>query len=141
MTKNIFLRVLAGITDVDDYFTQRPDCTGKLWISGLQKMTTALRILAYGDPSDKVDDPYRMAETTSVSLLRCCDSKIRTRIPTTADESRYRDAFGGERLPGMIGSIDCMHWFWDMCLTAYHGQFSGKGSKPSVVLEAIASYD
>ncbi|GJV18876.1 retrovirus-related pol polyprotein from transposon TNT 1-94 [Tanacetum coccineum] len=44
--------------------------------------------------------------------------------------------------PGMLGSIDCMHWEWRNCPKAWHGQF-GRGDKkyPTILLEAVASYD
>ncbi|XP_058820595.1 uncharacterized protein LOC131682840 [Topomyia yanbarensis] len=43
--------------------------------------------------------------------------------------------------PGMIGSIDCMHWQWKNCPVALKGQYQGKEGKPTIVLEAIASHD
>lgn len=40
----------------------------------------------------------------------------------------------------MFASIDCMHWEWKNCPSAWKGQYkSGKGKYPTVVLEAIAS--
>ncbi|XP_071712599.1 uncharacterized protein [Rutidosis leptorrhynchoides] len=45
-------------------------------------------------------------------------------------------------LPGMFGSIDCMHWAWAKCLVAWRGQFKrGNHSHPTIMLETIASYD
>ncbi|CAN1350342.1 hypothetical protein LINPERPRIM_LOCUS42130 [Linum perenne] len=41
----------------------------------------------------------------------------------------------------MIGSIDCMHWEWKNCPTAWVGQYTGYKRKPTIVLEAVASYD
>ena len=43
--------------------------------------------------------------------------------------------------PGMLGSLDFMHWTWKNCPTAYHGQYVGKEKEPAIILEAIASYD
>ncbi|CAN1249305.1 hypothetical protein LINPERPRIM_LOCUS7101 [Linum perenne] len=40
----------------------------------------------------------------------------------------------------MIGSIDCMHWEWKNC-PAWDGQCTGYKKKPTIVLEAVASYD
>lgn len=34
-----------------------------------------------------------------------------------------------------------MHWRWKNCPTAYAGQYQGKDKCPSVVLEAVATYD
>jgi hypothetical protein len=42
--------------------------------------------------------------------------------------------------PGMLGSIDCMHWRWEKCPLAWRGQFTrGDYGVPTIVLEAVAS--
>ena len=44
--------------------------------------------------------------------------------------------------PGMLGSIDCMHWEWKNCPVAWKGQFfRGDHGKPTIMLEAVASQD
>ena len=44
--------------------------------------------------------------------------------------------------PGMIGSIDCMHWEWSNCPTAWRGQYTrGDHGHPTVALQAICSQD
>ncbi|XP_068304378.1 uncharacterized protein [Pyrus communis] len=43
--------------------------------------------------------------------------------------------------PSMKGSLDCMRWDWKNCLTRWQGGFSGRLRKPTVVSEAVASYD
>ncbi|OWY92063.1 hypothetical protein PHMEG_00039083 [Phytophthora megakarya] len=39
----------------------------------------------------------------------------------------------------MIGSLDCMHWTWKNCPTAWQGAFQGKEKSATVILEAVAS--
>jgi hypothetical protein len=43
--------------------------------------------------------------------------------------------------PGILGSIDCMHWKWKNCPKAWHGLYCGKSRDPTIVLEAVASHD
>ncbi|XP_047979015.1 uncharacterized protein LOC125220930 [Salvia hispanica] len=44
--------------------------------------------------------------------------------------------------PGMLGSIDCMHWQWKNCPMAWRGQFTSgyKGNHPTMILEAVADH-
>ncbi|XP_071740538.1 uncharacterized protein [Rutidosis leptorrhynchoides] len=42
----------------------------------------------------------------------------------------------------MLGSIDCMHWEWKNCPVALKEQYTrGDHKKPTIMLEAVASYD
>ena len=44
--------------------------------------------------------------------------------------------------PGMIGSIDCMHWAWKNCPKGWADMFTcGDKGKPTMILEAVASRD
>ena len=44
--------------------------------------------------------------------------------------------------PGMLGSIDCMHWDLKNCPVAWKSMFSrGDRCYPSLILEAVASKD
>lgn len=54
MSKRLFLRVLDAVCQDDPYFVQKPDSTGKMGLSPLQKVTAALRMLAYGISGDLV---------------------------------------------------------------------------------------
>ena len=61
--------------------------------------------------------------------------------PTEADLARLLKIGEKRGFPGMLGSLDCMHWTWKNCPTAHGGQYSGKEKGPTIILEAVASYD
>ncbi|XP_047975462.1 uncharacterized protein LOC125217928 [Salvia hispanica] len=44
--------------------------------------------------------------------------------------------------PGMLEIIDCMHWQWKNCPTAWRDQFTSgyKGGHPTMILEAVADH-
>ncbi|XP_009107586.3 uncharacterized protein LOC103833242 [Brassica rapa] len=148
MNKPLFLRIVDRLSNEVDFFRQKRDGLGRLGLSALQKCTAAIRVLAYGTAADAVDEYLRLGETTTRSCVEYFVEGIiylfgeeYLRRPTPADLQRLLDI--GEYLgfPGMIGSIDCMHWEWKNCPTAWKGQYSRGSGKPTIVLEAVASYD
>jgi hypothetical protein len=59
-----------------------------------------------------------------------------------SDDLAVIEASNSKRgFPGMIGSVDCMHFSWKKCPVAYQGQYKGKEPWPTVVLEAVATED
>ena len=70
MSKRLFLRILESVQNYDSYFVQKPDATGQLGLSGLQKCTATMRILAYGIASDATDEYVRLASSTSMLALK-----------------------------------------------------------------------
>ncbi|KAK9074011.1 hypothetical protein SSX86_006606 [Deinandra increscens subsp. villosa] len=91
-----------------------------------------------------------MSERTSRECLHYfCDAIIRLyrdeflHSPTSHDLALLYEAhLERHGLPGMIGSIDCMHWEWRNCPTKYRGQYHrGDHPKPTVILEAVASQE
>ena len=65
------------------------------------------------------------------------------RKPTEDDVRNLYDAHSQvHKIPGMLGSIDCMHWEWKNCPKEWQGQFHrGDKKYPTIMLEAVASYD
>ncbi|KAJ9551087.1 hypothetical protein OSB04_015132 [Centaurea solstitialis] len=149
MSRRLFLRIVNDLEREIEYFKQHWDARGVKGFSALQKCTSAIRQLAYGTASDASDEYLRMSETTSRDCLEnFCKGIIYLymrqylRKPTASDIQRiYAMHEQVHGLPGMLGSIDCMHWAWKNCPVAWRGQFHrGDHAGPTVILEAVASY-
>ena len=69
MSRKLFLRIVNSIREFDNYLKCKIDCTGALGFTSIQKCTTAMRMLAYGAPSDSLDDYGRMAESTIIECF------------------------------------------------------------------------
>jgi hypothetical protein len=48
MSRKLFMTILCGVRAYDDYFTAKPDATGKLGFTSYQKCSAALCMLACG---------------------------------------------------------------------------------------------
>nr|XP_008362195.2 uncharacterized protein LOC103425872 [Malus domestica]XP_028953229.1 uncharacterized protein LOC114822617 [Malus domestica] len=105
-------------------------------------------MLANGCSADSTDEYCRLAESTAIeNLKRFCQAiqaiygATYLRKPTREDLKRLLRKADKRGSPGMIGSLDCMHWEWKNCPTGWAGQFKGRHNKPTIVLEAVVSYD
>jgi len=148
MRKHVFLRIVSAIEASDVFFQRNPDATGRMSISGLQKCTAAIRMLAYGVAADEVDEYLRLSESTARNTLeKFCDGVINNfggeylRRPNANDLARLLEVGEQRGFPGMMGSIDCMHWVWKNCPVAWRGQYQGRSGNATLVLEAVASAD
>ncbi len=119
MHRPLFLKLVNAVKENDGYFTQKRDAAGRVGLSGIQKITAAMRQLAYGTPADAVEEYIRIGETTAIlSLKKFCASVIDVfggqylRAPTNNDVNKLLDIRAARGLPGMLGSVDCMHWTW-----------------------------
>ncbi|KAM2508792.1 hypothetical protein ACFX1W_030954 [Malus domestica] len=92
-----------------------------------QKITASLRMLAYGASADQVDGIARMGKTTVLeslmqfySAIEAIYTKEYLRTPTPRDMRRLLRKGEMRGFPGMIGSIDYMHWTWKNCPRAHN---------------------
>uniref|UniRef100_A0A0D3C950 DDE Tnp4 domain-containing protein n=1 Tax=Brassica oleracea var. oleracea TaxID=109376 RepID=A0A0D3C950_BRAOL len=148
MNKPLFMKIVDRLSNEVEFFRQKRDGLERLGLSTLQKCTATIHVLAYGTAADAVDEYLRLGETTTRSCVEHFVEGIiylfgdeYLRRPTPADLQRLLDIGDRQGFPGMIGSIDCMHWEWKNCLTAWKGQYSRGSGKPTIVLEAVTSYD
>ncbi|XP_056864037.1 uncharacterized protein LOC108850278 [Raphanus sativus] len=104
--------------------------------------------LAYCMPADATDEYIKIGESTAIECMkRFCRAIVSSfsewylRSPTPEDVSRLLSIGQQRGFPGMLGSLDCMHWKWKNCPTAWTGQFAGRSGSPTIILEAVADYD
>ncbi|XP_028105900.1 uncharacterized protein LOC114304951 [Camellia sinensis] len=148
MRRSLFVSILHDIQQVNEYFIQTRDAIGAPRLSGVQKMTAALRILQYGVLADAVDKYIRIGESTTIATLNFFTRSIVAtyeavylRSPNEVDVARLLQEREQRGFLGMLGSLDCMHWCWDKCPSAQAGAYTGHYHKPTVVLEAVVTYD
>ena len=125
--------ITDDVTTHENYFLQKRNALGKLGLHPIQKVASALRMLAYGGAADANDEYIQIAESTSLkSLMRFCEAVIAIysaeylRHPTEDGIRRLHGVGEARGFPGMLGSLDCMHWEWKNCPTGWAGQYTGK---------------
>ena len=148
MSHPLFIRIVNGVEQYDPYFIQRTNVVGVLGLSSLQKITAAYRILAYVSPADSVDEYIKIGESTAIESLRRFVKAVIAmfgdhylRSPNNIDIARLLQTGEQHGFPGMLGSLDCMHWKWKNCPTAWQGMYTGHCHEPTIILEAVASQD
>jgi hypothetical protein len=139
--------IVTRVVPHDNYFCQKKDASGKLGLSSLQKTCLAVCQLTSGISSIEQDDKYRIAASTGLEAMKRFTKAINENYlsealchPTLTNINCLLDEGKEAGFPGCIGSIDCMHWEWKNCPSAWKGMFQGKAGVPTVVLEAIANH-
>jgi len=117
MRRHVFVRIMNAVEDHDDYFVQKRNAAGTLGLSCLQKVVAAFRMIAYGVAADATDDYVRIGESTALDSLRRFVRAVvhifgheYMRKPNEHDTARLLEIGERRGFPGMLGSIDCMHW-------------------------------
>ena len=105
-------------------------------------------MLAYGLPADATDEYIKIGESTAIESMKRFRRAIveivaewYLRLPTATDVERLLSVGKERGFPGMLGSLDCMHWKWKNCPTAWAGHYAGRSGTPTIILEAVADYD
>ena len=116
MNCSLFLHIKSNIEEEDENFVQKRNAAGVLGLSSIQKMTAALRMLAYGVAADFTDKYVRIGESTTIECLKKFIEAIvdiystkYLRSPNSNDIARLLRVGESRGFPGMLGSIDCMH--------------------------------
>lgn len=146
MSREIFDRVFSTVVLNQSYFRLglKPNCVGKIGLSPLQKVVSAVRQICYGTSADAMDDYIRISESSAMlSLKHFCDTIVNKferqylRLPTAADLKRIENQFSSIGFPGCVGCLDCSGWQWESCPRGLQGLLCGKEGKPVVKMEVI----
>ncbi|XP_068305111.1 uncharacterized protein [Pyrus communis] len=130
MRRHLFNKIMIAICNHDSYFVQKKDAFGAMGLLHQQKITAALRMLAYGASADQVDEITRMGKSTILeSLIRFCRAiesiyiAEYLRKPTDMDLQRLLKKGEMRGFSGMIESIDWMHRTWKNCPSAWQSAY------------------
>ncbi|XP_068323207.1 uncharacterized protein [Pyrus communis] len=111
MRCHVFERLLHDVQHVNLYFRHKLDKAGCPVFSPHQKVTIALRMLAYASPADAMDDTYGMSESTCLdNLVKLCRTIVQLYKEEYLREPNQEDLDWLIRkaedcgFPGMIGS-------------------------------------
>ncbi|XP_070679356.1 uncharacterized protein [Malus domestica] len=95
MQRSLFNKIMSAICNHDPYFVKKEDAFRVLGFLPKQKITVALRMLAYRVSADRVDEIARMGKTTVLeSLMQFCSAiealytNEYLRTPTSRDMRR-----------------------------------------------------
>ena len=116
MQHYLFLRILKAVSEHDKYFTYKVDGIGKPCLTGMQKVVSCIRLLAYGSAADAWDEYVQIAKSTLFESLRnFCDAMMAVfkeeylRAPNEEDIQRLLRQGANRGFPVMLGSLNCMH--------------------------------
>ncbi|XP_076947176.1 uncharacterized protein LOC143619031 [Bidens hawaiensis] len=104
--------------------------------------------MAYGVTANFMDEYISIGESTAMESLKKFGETIVNifsteylRSPNTNDITQLLAVADQRGFPVMLESIDCMHWKWKNCPTAWKGMYSGHIREPTIILKVVASYD
>ena len=87
-------------------------------------------MLTYGIAADCVDKYLKIGVSTAMECMKKCAlgvakvfGKEYLRKPNQADVDRLLQVAEAHDILGMLGSINCMHWEWKNCPTAWRASF------------------
>ena len=112
----LFLKIVEACEENCRYFTQRRNVAGLKGFSAYQKISAAMRVIAYGVPADYADEYLRIGEDSTIESVRRF-AKVIVRVfgpeylqaPNQNDTKKLMASNERRGWPGMLGSIDCMH--------------------------------
>ena len=104
MRRDLFVKIVKDCEANSHYFKRRRNAAGTMGFSAFQKISAAMRVIAYGIPADYTDEYLRIGEdTTTESVRKFAKMVIRLygdwylRAPNEQDTKRlYKEIDGDE---------------------------------------------
>ena len=132
MRKCVFNRLVKEVQQENRYFIQKHNAVGRQGAHPIQKVTAALQMLAYGSSANQLDEWIQLGKSTILEALQQFVVAVIKRFgkeylwaPTKEDMKRMLEENRQRGFPGCLGSIDCWHWSWKNCPTAWKGHYTG----------------
>lgn len=116
MNQPLLEKILSQLQQHDDYFVQKNDGRGVLGLSDIQKITAAMRMLAYGLHVDCVDEYVNIAKRTAIEafkkfyrgVVHIFEAEC-LRFSNEVEAARLLHEGSQRGLSRMLGSLDYMH--------------------------------
>jgi hypothetical protein len=70
MRHSIFVKIIKDCKANSNYFKHRRNVVVTMGFSAFQKISTAMRVIAYGIPADYTDEYLRIGQDTTSELVR-----------------------------------------------------------------------
>lgn len=90
---------------------------------------------------DHLNEHLKIGETTEMEAMKnLVDGVVAVfgdrylRHPTIEDTKSLLEICETRGFPGMFESIDCLHWQWERCSTAWKSQFNRGDKKGSTMI-------
>jgi Plant transposon protein len=153
LTRGIVERLIQACGNhASAFFCINSNCAGKPPIAIEVKVLGVLKCIAYGSSGRAFMDYHQMATNTFTECLKAffravkADTELQgqyMRSPSPTDIKRITDQhLHAHGVPGMLGSLDCLHVYWKNCPVGWQGQFkNGRNKYSSVVTEALVDHN
>ena len=137
-----------GNSDIQ-FYSNAKDCFANEIPSLEARLLLPLKCIAYGVPPHTFMDYFSMSMTAArtcyvefmagLRLLYVGEYLAKmTKNDLAAIMRLHKSVHRG--VEGMLGSLDCMHTYWNKCPVAWKGQYKKGKAKPSIVLEGMCDY-